>query len=287
MYNVLFSYEYDATVGDLKANELSVNRKSERHIKNIALFGVDSRDGEPTRSDCMIIMSVNSKTGTVKLISLMRDSKVEIENHGEQKICHAYSFGGAALAIKTINETFNLDITDYIQVDFHQMANLIGEIGGVNIDVSEKERKEANKYIREYYESYGATPILIEKAGYQHLNGVQAMTYARIRKGGTGDDWGRVERQNIVLNAMFEEIKGKSLKELVSMVPRLMQYITTSLSKTEIISILIKNIKNGVPDIEHIRIPEDGSWKYGGKSGQYIVYNLEKAAQNINDYIYN
>lgn len=287
VYNSFFSYTHDNSLDNLSDEELAVNIKPQSGVTNIALFGVDTRsNGEPVRSDSMMVMSVDSDNGTIKLVSLMRDSRVEVEDHGTQKLCHAYSFGGAKLAIKTINQSFGLDITDYVEVNFQQMAELIEAIGGVNIDVSDAERKEANKYIAEYYESYGLEPILIEQTGYQHLNGVQAMTYARIRKGGIGDDWGRVERQGIVLNAMFDEVKNKSLPELVTLMPKLMPYITTSLTKTEMLSLMKGALSKGIPEIQHYRVPEDGQWNYGGKNDEYIVYDLNKAAQTIDNYLY-
>ena len=286
VYRFLFSYTYDNSLEGLSDEDLAVSAKPASGITNIALFGIDTRPDEPTRSDCMMVMSVNADTGTIKLISLMRDSEVEIEGHGTQKLCHAYSYGGAELAIKTINQTFDLNITDYAEVNFSQMANLIGEVGGVDIDVSEAERVEANKYIKEYYESFDMEPELIEEAGYQHLNGIQAMTYARIRKGGTGDDWGRVERQSIVLEAMFETVQDKSITELVAMMPRLLPYVTTSLKKSEMVSLAKGLFANGQPQMEHSRVPKDGEWEYGGSQEQYIVYDLDKAAQDINDYIY-
>lgn len=286
VYRFLFSYTYDNSLEGLSDEDLAVSAKPASGITNIALFGIDTRPDEPTRSDCMMVMSVNADTGTIKLISLMRDSEVEIEGHGTQKLCHAYSYGGPELAIKTINQTFDLNITDYAEVNFVQMANLIGEVGGVDIDVSEAERVEANKYIKEYYESFDMEPELIEEAGYQHLNGIQAMTYARIRKGGTGDDWGRVERQSIVLEAMFETVQDKSITELVAMMPRLLPYVTTSLKKSEMVSLAKGLFANGQPQIEHSRVPKDGEWEYGGSQEQYIVYDLDKAAEDINDYIY-
>lgn len=286
VYRFLFSYTYDNSLEGLSDAELSVNVKPASGITNIALFGVDTRPDGPTRSDCMMVMSVNADTGKIKLVSLMRDSRVKLDGHGTQKLCHAYSFDGPKGAIKAINEIFNLDITDYAEVNFVQMANLIGEIGGVDIEVSEKERKEANKYIREYYESFDMEPVYIEKPGYQHLNGVQAMTFARIRKGGTGDDWGRVERQSIVLEAMFDTVKEKSVAELAGMMPRLLPYVTTSLKKTEMLSLAKGLFANGKPEIEHARVPADGEWKYGGSSNEYIVYDLDHAAEEINAYLY-
>lgn len=286
VYRFAFSYTYDDSLEGVSAEELAVHVKPASGITNIALFGVDTRPDEPTRSDCMMVMTVDADTGKVKLTSLMRDSRVEIDGHGTQKLCHAYSFDGPKGAIKAINETFDLNITDYAEVNFVQMANLIGEVGGVDIEVSEKERKEANKFIREYYESFDMEPELIEEAGYQHLNGIQAMTFARIRKGGTGDDWGRVERQSIVLEAMFDTVKDKSMTELAGMMPRLLPYVTTSLKKTEMLSLAKGLFSNGKPEIEHARVPADGEWEYGGANEQYIVYDLDRAAEQINAYIY-
>lgn len=285
-YRLFFSYTYDNSLEGVSDAELAVSVKPASGITNIALFGVDTRPDGPTRSDCMMVMSVDADTGTVKLTSLMRDSKVTVDGHGTQKLCHAYSFGGPKLAIKTMNEIFDLNITDYAEVNFVQMANLIGEIGGVDVDVSEKERKEANKFIKEYYESFDMEPVLIEEAGYQHLNGVQAMTYARIRKGGTGDDWGRVERQSIVLQAMFDTVQDKSATELITMMPRLLPYVTTSLKKTEMAALAKGLFAHGRPTMEHTRVPADGEWNYGGSHEEYIVYDLDKAAQEINDFIY-
>ena len=121
---------------------------------------------------------------------------------------------------------------------------------------------------------------------YQHLNGVQAMTYARIRKGGTGDDWGRVERQSIVLQAMFDTVQDKSATELIGMMPRLLPYVTTSLKKTEMAALAKGLFAHGRPTMEHTRVPADGEWNYGGSQEEYIVYDLDKAAQEINDFIY-
>lgn len=286
VYRYLFAYTYDSSLENVSEQELAVQVKPASGITNIALFGVDTRPDEPTRSDCMMVMSVDADAGVLKLTSLMRDSRVELDGHGTQKLCHAYSFDGPKGAIRAINEIFDLDITDYAEVNFVQMANLIGEVGGVDVKVSEAERKEANKFIREYYESFDMDPEYIEEAGFQHLNGIQAMTFARIRKGGTGDDWGRVERQSIVLEAMFSTIQDKSLAELAAMMPRMMPYVTTSLKKSEMLSLAKGLFANGKPQIEHARLPQDGDWHYGGAQEEYIVYDLDKAAKQLNDYIY-
>lgn len=286
VYRFFFSYTYDASLEQMTDEELGVTAKPAWGVTNIALFGVDTRPHEPTRSDCMMILSVDATRGELKLTSLMRDSKVKIDGHGEDKLCHAYSYTGPKGAIQAINQNFGMNITDYAEVNFLQMANLIDAVGGVEVTVSEKERKEANKFIREYYDSIAQPPVLIEKAGRQHLNGGQAMTFARIRKGGTGDDWGRVERQSIVLEAMFRTVQDKSVAELAELMPKLLPYVTTSLKKTEMLSLAAGLFQHGRPSMQHTRFPQDGEWAYGGSQGQYIVYDVQAIGRQIDAYIY-
>lgn len=277
-------YERDAE--SLKGADLAVSDKADSSITNIALFGVDADNDGTRRSDCMMVLSLDSGRGKAKITSLMRDSKVQIDGHGEGKLNHSYSYGGPALAIRTINENFDLNIEHFVQVDFSQMANLIGAIGGVQIDVKENEIKELNKFIGEYCRAAGAPECPVEQPGLQMLNGIQAMSYGRIRKGGTGDDWGRVERQAIVLGAMFDRVRSLSIPELVQLAPKMLKYVTSDLSLLEITGLAAGMLRHGMPEISHSRIPVDGQWQYGGSSGQYIVFDVEKAAQQLNDYIY-
>lgn len=277
---------YQRDTESLQGADLAVQHKADSSVTNIALFGVDADNDGTRRADCIMVLSVDSADGEVKVTSLMRDSKVEIDGHGEGKLNHAYSYGGPALAIRTINQNFDLNIEHYAQVDFSQMANLIGALGGVVIDVKEKELKELNKFIGEYCRAAKAEECPVEQAGVQTLNGIQAMSYGRIRKGGTGDDWGRVERQAIVLEAMFQRVQGMSLPEIVELAPKMLKYVTSDLSMFEITKLAIGLLRHGMPEIDHARIPADGTWDYGGKNKQYIVFNLEKAANRLNDYIY-
>lgn len=281
------SYQYDS---ELNSKNLAQNVTPDSSITNIALFGVDTREVDiGTRSDSMMVLTIDNTRHKLKLTSLMRDSLVAIDGHGKDKLCHAYSYGGPELAIRTINQNFGTDISEYAAVDFGQMKTLVDQVGGIYIDVSEKERKEANKFIREYQSEKGVprkerTPI--EEAGYQHLNGVQAMCYARIRKGGTGDDWGRVERQSVVLQAMFGQIQQMKTTELVALMGEMLPNVTTSLSPTEILPLFYGALKGGKPQIEHSRIPADGEWDYGGSSGEYITFDLEQAQNRLLDYIH-
>lgn len=286
VYRFAFGYAYDNTID---TSQLEVNVKPDTNITNIALFGLDTREYDiGTRSDCIIILTVDNTRGKIKLTSLMRDSLVDIPGYERNKLCHAYSYGGPELAIRTLNRTFDMNITDYAAVDFGQLKVLIDLVGGVHIDVSDEERRETNKFIEEYCVEAGVPEDeipYIKESGYQYLTGVPAMCYSRIRKGGTGDDWGRVERQGEVLQAMFDQVKTLSKPEMVNLVQKFMPYVTTSLKPTEILPLVVGAVQNGTPILQHTRIPVDGDWKYSS-DGCYIKFDADRAAEQINQYIY-
>ena len=283
---LLHSYDYDKTNSSALAFD-------ENGIANIALFGVDSREatkGMGTRADAIMIMSVNSKTGKIKLISLMRDSYVNIAGHGMTKLAHAYSYGGPQLAMQTINDDYNMNISEYMTVDFGEMASIIDSVGGVKVKLTKDERKETNIFIKEYckenklkYKKYK-----IKKSGIQTLNGVQAMTYGRIRKGNTGGDWSRTERQSVVLEQVFSRATGGNPIRLISFANGLIPNTKTSLSRQDFISLGLHGLSHGEPKMEHIRLPLDGEWRYGTTSDgmSVITYDDSVLSARLHDYIY-
>ena len=285
-YRTVFGYTYDSSLSD---EDLAANVKADENITNIALFGLDTRAGDKqSHSDCMMIVTVDNTRGKIKLISLMRDSLVEIDGYGEDKLNAAYFYGGPSLAIRTINENFGTDIEDYVAVDFEQLVEIVDVLGGVEIDVqNDKELKELNRVIEDYGIEQGKEFPGVEKTGLQKLDGVQALCYGRIRKGDTGDDWARVERQGVVLNAIFSKLQSSNASELIGMMRKLVPYVTTSLSPTEMAPLIVGAVKNGVPALEHTRVPIDGEWSYSGASSEYIKYDLDVAADHIHAYIYN
>ena len=285
-YRSFFGFTHDSS---LFGKDLAAGVKVDESITNIALFGLDTREGDTqSHSDCMMIVSVDNTRGKIKLISLMRDSLVNIDDHGEDKLNAAYFLGGPSLAIRTINENFGTDITEYIAVNFEQLVEIIDALGGVEINVeTTEELLELNRVIRDYGIEQGKEFAGVEQTGLQTLDGVQALCYGRIRKGGTGDDWARVERQSIVLEAMFTKVQEMSASELIGLMQKLVPYVTTSLSPTEIAPLIVGAVKDGVPTLEHTRVPLDGEWDYYGASSEYILYDLDVAADHIHEYIYN
>ena len=236
----------------------------------------------------MMIVTIDNTRGKIKLSSLMRDSLVEIDGVGEDKLNAAYFRGGPSLAIRTINENFGTDIEDYIAVNFEQVVEIVDALDGIEINVaSEAELTELNRVIRDYGLEQGKEFSPVEKTGLQTLDGVQALCYGRIRKGNTGDDWSRVERQSVVLNAMFAKISSMDANGLLGIMNRLMPYVTTSLAPADIAPLIVGAVKNGVPAVEHVRFPLDGEWKYYGSSNEYIMYDVDVVADELHEYIYN
>ena len=151
---------------------------------------------------------------------------------------------------------------------------------------NDNELKELNRVIKDYGAERGKEFSGVEKTGLQTLDGVQALCYGRIRKGDTGDDWARVERQSVVLNAIFTKLQSASATELIGSMRKLVPYVTTSLSPTDMASLIVGAVKNGIPTLEHTRIPVDGEWSYSGNSSEFITYDLDVAADHIHAYIY-
>jgi LCP family protein required for cell wall assembly len=284
MVRLMTCYHYDNT----DAAAMSI----QDDVVNIALFGVDTRESDPeigTRADAIMIMSVSAKTGKIKLISLMRDSYVNVPGYGMTKLGHAYSYGGPQLAIQTINEAFDMDISEYITVNFGEMAAIINAVGGVRINVTKAERKETNKYIKEYCNENGLSykKNRIAKSGEQKLNGIQAMTYGRIRKGNTGGDWMRAERQSVVLNQVFAKASSNPIT-LLRFLNGLMPNVTTSLSRTDFLRLGIHSLRRGMPTLEHARLPLDGEWEYSTSADglSIITFSDQVLSTHLHEYIY-
>lgn len=205
---------------------------------NVALFGVDSRDGnlgEGNRTDCIIVASLNNETKEIKMVSVYRDTLLDLSEGTYQKCNAAYSYGGPVMAINMLNMNLDLDIEDYVTVDFGAIADTIDLLGGVEIEVTEEELPYINNYIPETAKSAVKTPKLLESAGLQLLDGTQATTYARIRST-AGGDFTRTERQRLVIEKMFEKAKQADLKTLNAIIDRVFPQVSTSFTLPEILN---------------------------------------------------
>lgn len=246
---------HDSTADESILNE--TNFQSEKGITNILLAGTDGRPGEKnSRSDAMMILTVDSKNKSLKLTSLNRDTYVNIPGHGDQKLTHAYSYGGANLLVETIENNFEIDIQNYAVVDFYSFMDIVDTLGGVEVDVHENEINEINKFIKwDTYKWSGETsPMeLIEHSGSQKLNGYQALSYARIRKNDSTQERDRRQRQ--VVEALMNGVKDLPVTKYPKLLDTLLPYVKTNMKPTEIISLAGNILGIGSLSITQIEFP--------------------------------
>lgn len=247
---------------ELNEEELGINQEideSLKGIRNIVLLGVDSRNMDNikgSRTDSIIIVSINEDTKEVNLISIYRDTYMDIEGYGLDKITHAHAYGGPALTINTLNRNLDLNIKEFATVNFKVVAELIDEMGGIEIDVKESEISEMNKYISDTSKNTGIESSKITKSGLQTLDGVQAVTYSRIRKN-TGGDEKRSERMRTVLVKVYEKAKKMNIGEINDIANEILPNIQTNISSDEILGL--------IPQMATYKIKESTGWPYENK----------------------
>ena len=240
-------------------------------VINIALFGIDAEEGSAGRSDSIIIATIDTTHKKLKLTSIMRDSYVNIGDRGLDKINHAYAFGGAQLAIKTLNENFDLNIEDFIAVNFTTMPKIIDKLGGVTIDITSEEVSHISG---------------ISSAGTYTLTGEQALAYSRIRYA-SGGDYVRTDRQRTVLNKVFEKILDANVTQYPGLLSEILPMVKTSLDYSEILDIGSEILKMGVTGLEQERFPRDGYCEGKMINGvYYLTFDKENTVKQLHDYIF-
>lgn len=305
----VFDYNYNNITTN--PDDLGFESVIDKKITNVALFGIDSRqvDSFTGLSDSIMILSLNAETKKVKVISVMRDSLVPITYNGKTvygKINSAYK-KGPEVAIKTLNTVFGLDISEYATVNFYGMADIIDAVGGIDVELA---KGELNTYGYEYgvrinfgingmiaeqcgYMGIDPSSYYINEAGLHHLNGVQAVAYARIRHAanieGTNDDFGRTDRQRYVMEQLFNKAVTLNTAQYISLAKSLIPCSETSLSYSQIMSLAV-NILLASPTFEQSRVPLT-EYQMPSKSisgyGSCLYYDLDYAGKIIRAFIYN
>lgn len=278
-------------------------------IKNIALFGLDQRSAysdDSTRSDVIMVLTVDNKHKKLKITSILRDSYVSIEGENSNgvhvdymdKINAAYAEGGYELAIRTLNRNFGLNIMDYVTIDFTDTAAIVDAFGGVEISLTAEEKWEINQNLWNLsQETEGlikdsdfladANGQVMDLAGAEYsdsvelLNGNQAVAYGRIRN--IGYDYQRVERQQIVFKALMNRVTQLSFGEYPSLISQLMPYCETSLDLTDAIG--MTPILTSDFTIETISIPDVDYELDLTDDGSYLYYDVEQAGHRIDSFI--
>lgn len=233
----------------IKLNEekLCIDPKVEKDLKdhrNILIMGIDKRKGEDIdtcRSDAMIVVNINKKTGKIKMVSVVRDSFLQLDEHGElviDKLTHAHAYGGPKNTIRAINRNLDMNIKEFVRIDWQTVADTVDSLGGLTLDVKKGEIKEMNKYIKDTNKSLNGSKKKIKKAGKQKLNGVQVVTYCRIRKN-DGDEQ-RAERYRAAMSAAIKKARKLGLKQIDKTADKVLPQISTNISPEKVRALLLK-----------------------------------------------
>ena len=269
--------------------DLEPNTALPEDVVNILLLGVDNRSEElmTGRSDAVIICSLNLTTGTLKLTSITRDTAVTIPGYkNENRINVAFKFGskdgdlakGANLAMKTVNRNFQMNISKYVLVNIHGLASIIDALGGVDLDMTKLEANRINFELRKEPMDKVKREKVKGMDGVQHLDGMQAVTFARIR--GIDDDFARSERQRKLLDTLLTQVmKDIDITKLVGLIEVALPFGATNLTASDLLAYggiviggdAMKNLQSGGSMLEQLRLPLEGTWKYGGDASKSMV----------------
>ena len=287
------SYKYNQMdIRPIKNSDLVVNEGVKEQTKGyttIALYGVDSRDSNlntGTNSDAIILLSINKDTKEVKMVSVYRDTLLQIQSDSQttHKVNYAYQLGGALMSINTLNANLDLAISDYITVDFNAMADIINALGGVEVTVTEDEVNNLNKNLAEQIGISGKYSEGVHEAGTKVLNGQQAVAYSRIRSTGKGDII-RTMRQRTVLLGLVNKMINADSKMISNLIDVSFSCISTSLTKDEVTSL--------AKDIADYKITGNIGFPFAytpmsldGKGSVIVAADLNANVTALHEYLY-
>ena len=297
----------DAQVEGLSADKmvqvegLAVNQSLPSDWMNVLLLGTDERKlGDSARTDAVMICSINTTTGEVKLTSIMRDLGVTFNDIGEYNgtygINAANFFGGPKLAIRTVNQLFGMNIQNYVMVNFFGFGKIAQALGGVEVNLSKEEMDIINEDIREQYKMAYLAGITdfdteqVEVTNYGeniHLNGNQTLAYARIRHL-DGGDYMRTTRQQTVLSKLLGKAKKLNALEMVQLANEFFPWVKTNMQLEDILNVAYVVIANGMTDLETFRLPVQGTYKEEVRNEKSLLWDCDFAtnATKLYDFIY-
>ncbi len=263
---------------EAEINETLLTKEEESQVINVAIFGID-KNGDQTdgRSDAMKILSLDAKNNTAKITSIQRDTLIYIPGVKQdfEKLNHAYAYGGATLAMQTINYNFDLDLTRYVSFNFEAVEKVIDAIGGIDLE------------IKDYEVPYISN---VSKSGVQQLNGQQALSYMRVRY--ADSDYVRMDRQTTVMKAMFTKLTTLGYSDLLALLNNCLPYVETNLTKDEILSMGMQALKIDLGNIETYQIPSGGyndinhTVSYNGYSPLYVMNSYQDMVKELHKDIY-
>ena len=286
-YGMFVMDKMDTTT--LNKSDLKVY-KSTGDYTNIALFGLDSREGEldgGVQSDCIMIASINNKTNEVKLVSVFRDTLLKVGDEKYGKANSAYNIGGPTDAIALLNRNLDMDIEKYISVNFNVMADIVDDIGGIEVDMTEEEVEWTNQYCGETAAVVGRAPhSTLSGSGVQKLDGVQAVSYARIRYT-EGMDFKRTQRQRIVLEKIVKKAQEANVITLNNIINSVMPQISTNLTAGNMLALAAHAKDYKLGEMSGFPFEVTTCEKVKGHKGSYATaVGLEKNVSELHQFLF-
>ena len=268
----------------LNKADLSINTALDDAWRSILLLGTDARLWDDMKhTDSMIVVCYNIQNGSVRLISVMRDLYVEIPEKGNVRLNTVSTYGGISRLVQVLNEKLGLNISEYMMVDFAGFRSAVDILGGIDIDITETEMNYINSSLTEQVN------LLVEKRYRQrvmeectlttygpktHLNGLQALAYARIRK--SDNDYKRTERQRtVVLAAVNKAMATMTVPQMTQIAGTMLQYVETNIPLTGLIQLAAKVMSSGIGDIKQTRIPVNDSFKGETRRNVWGMYDVD------------
>ena len=262
---------------DIVWNNADIEVMKDKDVSNILLIGQDRREGQGRqRSDSMIICSLNKKTNKIILTSVMRDMYVPIPGYSDNRINAAYQFGGMELLDRVLEESLGVHIDANVEVDFEDFINCMAEVGNIDMQLNEEEAKYLN-------DANGWNL----QAGYNSLTPEQALAFSRVRYVGHSD-WERTDRQRRVIISAFNNVKGLSIPELISLTDRIFPNVTTDMTNSKILGYVYTVVTNKMTTIDSNRLPAEGTYTCETlrKGMEVLVPDLKANAECLKEYIY-
>ena len=267
-------------------SQLEINENLPDHVVNILLLGIDNRQDvtEGGRSDAMLICSINTQDGSIRLTSIQRDLLVTIPTKkNPYKITNAYSWGGGQLSMATVKRAISEYIDKFVTINFYGLAAIIDYLGGVDIELTKTEASRINYELKKEPLPFDTNPDrdkVEAVAGVHHLDGMQAVTYARIRGISGENDFNRSERQRKLLEVLLEQVmQDMSLDRMVELISVAMPYVLTNMSASDMATLGMQVLSSGIVTraqqgedlMETMRVPMDETWKYDESNGSSVI----------------
>lgn len=264
---------------DPTADQVQIAQEDQKDddVINVLLVGTDSRDPDADmgRSDSMMLVSFNRTDQKATVVSFLRDSLVEIDGYGKSRLGHTMAYGGVGLTINTLNKQFDLDIQNYITISFDSLVNVIDQLGGIEVNLTEEEAA--------YYQEHGMPDI---QAGPVTLTGTQALAHARNRS--LDNDFGRTQRQRSVLYGIYNKlVQQRDPASLFSLISYCMTQVTTNMAVTD-----IYDLATEVLAIEHLTtqqtaVPREGTYEFITYEGMSVIdFDLEANKEYLHELLY-